>query len=95
MGIMDRVNAVVSGGSGNTEASVQLTTTGEDKLTTLQAGGAEFQVLSAVKRHEPCTVTEVSRDAQMQKYTYAQIRDKINQLIDRGWLVIAPIGRNK
>ena len=95
MGIMDKVNAVVSGGSNNTEASVQLTTTGEEKLEKLQSSGAEFQILSAVKRHEPCTVSEVSRDAQMTKYSYQQIREVINTLLDRGWLVIAPIGKRQ
>lgn len=93
MGIIDRVNSVVSGGSSSSEASVQLSTTGDEKLTKLQAGGAEFQILSAVKRHEPATVSEVARDPQLTKYTYAQVREVINTLLDRGWLIISPIGK--
>ena len=91
-GIMDKVNQVCGGGSGGSNTSVQLTTRGDDKLLKIQAGGAEYQILSAIKRHEPCTVGEVARDQQMSKFTYDQIRDVMNNFLDRGWIMISPVG---
>lgn len=92
MGIMDRVNQVVSGKNSRSNTSVQLTSTGDDKLMKLQAGGADYIILSAIKRHEPCTVDEVARDAQLNKFSYEQIRDMMNNFLERGWIMIAPIG---
>jgi hypothetical protein len=90
MGIMDKVNQIAGGGKSN--ASVQLSSTGDDKLTKIHAGGAEWMILSAVKRHEPCTVDEVSRDQQLIKFSHNQIKDTMQSLLDRGWLMFAPIG---
>lgn len=88
--LMDKVNQVCGSGGGK-NVSVQLTTTGDDKLMKIHAGGAEYQILSAIKRHEPCTVGEVARDAQMTKYTYDQIRDVMLSFLDRGWIMYSPI----
>lgn len=90
MGIMDKVNQVVGGGSG--VRSVQLTTTGDDKLQKVHAAGAEYLILSAVKRHEPCTLSEVSRDPQLVKFGIDDIRTTIMAMLDKGWLMYAPIG---
>jgi|GEM_PF-3709854 len=92
MGIMDRVNQVVSGRNSKANTSVQLTTTGDDKLMRLQAGGSDYIILSAIKRHEPCTVDEVARDPQLMKFSYEQIRDTMNAFMERGWIMPSPIG---
>ena len=92
MGIMDRVNQVVSGHNSKANTSVQLTSTGDEKLMKLQAGGSDYIILSAIKRHEPCTVDEVARDQQLTKFSYEQIRDTMNSFLDRGWIMISPIG---
>jgi hypothetical protein len=92
MGIMDRVNQVVSGRNSKANTSVQLTSTGDEKLMKLQAGGSDYIILSAIKRHEPCTVDEVARDQQLTKFSYEQIRDTMNSFLDRGWIMISPIG---
>jgi len=92
MGIMDRVNQVVSGRNSKANTSVQLTSTGDEKLMKLQAGGSDYIILSAIKRHEPCTVDEVSRDQQLTKFSFEQIRDTMNSFLDRGWIMISPIG---
>lgn len=92
MGIMDRVNQVVSGGSSKGNTSVQLTGVGDEKLMKLHAGGADYVILSAIKRHEPCTVDEVSRDQQLNKFSYEQVRDMMNSFLERGWIMVSPIG---
>jgi len=92
MGIVDRVNQVGTGRNSRANTSVQLTSTGDEKLMKLHAGGADYIILSAIKRHEPCTVDEVARDQQLTKFSYEQIRDMMNAFLERGWIMISPIG---
>jgi uncharacterized protein (UPF0548 family) len=89
-GFFDKAQQAVAG-SGQ-QKNYQLSTIGNQKLEKIEANGAEYLVMSAIKRHEPCTVDEVVRDSQLAKFTSGQIKDVMVNLKNRHWLTEANIG---
>ena len=85
MGFFDKVEQMTGGG--NKQKNFKLSPLGNDKLTKITASGAEYIILSAIKRHEPCNVDELVKDPQI-KYGYEQIRDTCNRFFSSGWIVI-------
>jgi len=51
----------------------------------LQASGAEYIVLSGIKRHAPCTSDELAKDPQI-RLTVDQIRTVMENLYTKGWI---------
>lgn len=83
MGFFDKAQQVIGGGGKKMQVCVS--TIGDQKLETIQADGAEYKILSAVKRHSPATLDEVARDPQI-KFNHDQVREIMIGLLDKGWL---------
>jgi hypothetical protein len=83
MGFFDKAQQVMGGGG--RKMQVQVSTIGDQKLESIQADGAEYKILSAVKRHSPATLDEVIRDPQI-KYSNDQVREIMIGLLNKGWL---------
>lgn len=90
MGFFDQAARVVGGGSGQ-RSNYEMTTVGDKKLTELQASGAEYIVLSGIKRHAPCTSDELAKDPQI-RLTVDQIRTVMENLYSKGWIREARLG---
>ncbi len=91
MDIMERVRQI-AGGSKGTPKPVQCTSVGDEKLQKIQVQGADYIILSIIKAHEPCTLDEVARDPKAQKFSVNDIREIMISMLDRGWIMYAPIG---
>ena len=85
MGFFDQAGKAIGIGGGGQRPNVELSEVGDKKLSELTATGAEYIVLSAVKRHAPCTADEISKDQQV-KLTTDQVRDVLTNLYSKGWI---------
>jgi hypothetical protein len=84
MGFFDGVKQAVGGG-GDSKPNVEMTEVGDKKLVELQATGAEYIVLSAIKRHSPCVADEITKDPQV-KLSHDQVCTVLGNLESKGWI---------
>ena len=83
MGFFDK--AIQAVGGGGQRSNYEMSVIGDKKLSELQASGAEYIVLSGIKRHAPCTSDELAKDPQI-RLTVDQIRTVMENLYTKGWI---------
>jgi hypothetical protein len=83
MGFFDGVKQAVGGGG--SKPNVEITEIGDKKLVELQATGADYIVLSAIKRNAPCVSDEITKDPQV-KLSHDQVCTVLGNLESKGWI---------
>ena len=67
------------------ERQIRLDDNGAEKLQKLSGDSWECLILSAVKKHEPCSVREVAQEVQRPE---GKVRIMVDQLVAKKWLKV-------